>query len=211
MSDQSKYYDYYMVEGDDVKALIKSYDTINDQRNSILSTAAEKVGAIAWVAPRSWGGEGGLLQSFVWEKGYEFPCQITIKREDFWDGKRVVIARGKGNTKEGRAYNKELNAIIHDANTRLKDLPEWNDYIANHYGIMRTGIGGQSGRGFGFAMLSTYGGKHPQRDDCLIFAIPNNKEEQHGEVSIPEGFQKITYGQFYGIANTKKFEEEQTD
>ncbi|EDT8627142.1 Eac protein, partial [Salmonella enterica subsp. enterica serovar Oranienburg] len=24
MSDQSKYYDYYMVEGDDVKALIKS-------------------------------------------------------------------------------------------------------------------------------------------------------------------------------------------
>lgn len=47
MSDQSKYYDYYMVEGEDVKELIQSYDTINDQRNSILTTAAEKVGAIA--------------------------------------------------------------------------------------------------------------------------------------------------------------------
>lgn len=47
MSGQSKYYDYYMVEGEDVKELIQSYDTINDQRNSILTTAAEKVGAIA--------------------------------------------------------------------------------------------------------------------------------------------------------------------
>ncbi|HGB5075580.1 TPA: Eac protein, partial [Salmonella enterica subsp. enterica serovar Eastbourne] len=48
MSDQSKYYDYYMVEGDDVKELISSYDTINEQRNSILLAAAEQVGAIAW-------------------------------------------------------------------------------------------------------------------------------------------------------------------
>ncbi|EAA4267331.1 Eac protein [Salmonella enterica subsp. enterica serovar Corvallis] len=208
MSDQSKYYDYYMVEGDDVKELISSYDTINEQRNSILPAAAEQVGAIAWTTTRNWGGRGGLLQSFVWEKGYEFPCQITIKREDFWNGKRVVIARGKGNTKEGRAYNKELDAVIHEANVKLKALPEWNDYIANHYGIMRIGIGCQSGRGFGFAMLSTYGGKHPQRDDCLIFAIPNNKEEQHGEVVIPDAFKKITYGQFYDIANAKEDEEE---
>lgn len=85
MSDQSKYYDYYMVEGDEVKALINSYDAINDQRNSILPAAAERVGAIAWTTTRSWGGGGGLLQSFVWEKGYEFPCPMTIKREDFWD------------------------------------------------------------------------------------------------------------------------------
>lgn len=204
MSDQSKYYDYYMVEGGDVKALISSYDAINEQRNSIIQAAAELVGAIAWTKTSSWGGGGGLLQSFAWEKGYEFPCAMTIKREDFFDGKRVVIARGKGNTKEGRAYNKELDAVIHEANAKLKALPEWNDYITNHYGIMRTGIGGQSGRGFGFAMLSTYGGRHPHRDDCLIFAIPNNKEEKHGEVVIPEGFKKMTYGQFYDIVNQQE-------
>ena len=133
MSDQSKYYDYYMVEGDDVKALIRSYDVINEQRNSILPASAEKVGAIAWTTTRSWGGGGGLLESFVWEKSYEFPCQITIKREDFWDGKRVVIARGKGNTKEGRAYNKELDAVIHEANTKLKALPEWKDYAHRYW------------------------------------------------------------------------------
>ncbi|EAW0643782.1 hypothetical protein LDR49_002528 [Salmonella enterica] len=73
------------------------------------------------------------------------------------------------------------------------------DYIRTHtnQGLKwstKTGIGGQSGRGFGFAMLSTYGGKHPGRDDCLVFAIPNNKEERHGEVEMPANFQKITYG-----------------
>lgn len=203
MSDQSKYYDYYMVEGADVKAIIKSYDAINDQRNDVIPAAVAKVGAIAWTATSGWGGGGGLLQNFVWEKGFEFPCPMTIKRESFFEDKSVVIARGKGNTKEGRAYNKELDAVIQDANEKLKNLPDWNDYITNHYAIMRTGIGGQSGQGFGFAMLSTYGGKHPLRDDCLVFGIPNNKEERHGEVVIPDNFQKITYGQFYDIVNSK--------
>lgn len=201
MSDQSKFYDYYMVEGDEVKSLIAGYDDIRVQRNSILPEAASKVGAIAWTTSSGWGGGGGLLSGFVWEKGYQFPCPMTIKREEMFDGKRVVLGRGKGNTKEGRAYNKELDAVMEEANKKLKSLPEWKDYIVNHYGIMRTGIGGQSGRGFGFAMLSTYGGKHPGRDDCLVFAIPNNKEERHGEVEIPGSFQKITYGQFYDIAN----------
>lgn len=30
MLDQSKYYDYYMVEGDDVKEFISLYDIINE-------------------------------------------------------------------------------------------------------------------------------------------------------------------------------------
>lgn len=201
MSDQSKFYDYYMVEGEEVKSLIAGYDDIREQRNSILPEAAGKVGAIAWTTSSGWGGGGGLLNGFVWEKGYQFPCPMTIKREEMFDGKRVVLGRGKGNAKDGRAFNKELDAVMEDANKKLKSLPEWKDYIVNHYGIMRTGIGGQSGRGFGFAMLSTYGGKHPGRDDCLVFGIPNNTEERHGEVEIPGNFQKITYGQFYDIVN----------
>lgn len=202
MSDQSKYYDYYMVEGEDVKALIKSYDEIRDKRNILLPEAVKKVGAIAWTTTRNWGGGGGLLENFVWEKDFKFPCPVTIKREDFFDGKRVVIARGKGNTKEGRAYNKELDAVRQEVNQELKSLPEWNDFIINHYGIMRTGIGGQSGKGFGFAMLSTHGGKHPRRDDALLFRIPNDKSEGHTQVNVPENFIKMTYGQFYDIVNT---------
>lgn len=205
MSDQSKHYDYYMVEGDDIKSLIDGYEKISEQRNAILPDAVAKVGAIAWTTSSGWGGGGGLLSGFAWEKGYEFPCPMTIKREEMFDGKRVVLGRGKGNTKEGRAYNKELDAVMEEANKKLKSLPEWKDYIVNHYGIMRTGIGGPAGRsGMGMAMLSTYGGKHPSKDNCLIFGIPNNKEERHGDVVIPDNFQKITYGQFYDIVNTPR-------
>lgn len=116
MSDQSKFYDYYMVEGDEVKSLIAGYDDIGEQRNSILPEAAGKVGAIAWTTSSGWGGGGGLLNGFVWDKGYQFPCPMTIKREEMFDGKRVVLGRGKGNTKEGRAFNKELDAVMEEAN-----------------------------------------------------------------------------------------------
>lgn len=206
MADQSKHYDYYMVEGEDVKALIQGYEKISSERNLWLLEAANKVGAVAWTLTSDWGGDGGLIQSFVFDKTHHFPCPITIKREDFFDGRWVMVARGKGNTKEGREYNKILDAVRDEANRKLKKLPQWNAYIVNHYGVMRTGIGGQSGSGFGFAMLSTYGGQHPLRDDCLVFGIPNNKEERHGEVVIPANFQKITYGQFYDIVNSKKEE-----
>lgn len=202
MSSQSKYYDYYSVSGPEVKALIEGYDSILEQRQSILTNAAEEVGAVAWTLTSNWGGTGGLIQSFVWEKGFSFPCAVTIKREDYFDNKRVVVARGKGNTKDGREYNKVLDTVAKTANEKLKSLPQWKDYVVNHYGVMRTGIGGQSGSGFGFAMLSTYGGKHPDRDDTLLFAIPNDKDEkQHGEVKIPDNFEKMTYGQFYDITN----------
>lgn len=94
MSDQSKFYDYYMVEGDEVKSLIAGYDDIREQRNSILPEAAGKVGAIAWTTSSGWGGGGGLLNGFVWEKGYQFPCPMTIKREEMFDGKRVACDAG---------------------------------------------------------------------------------------------------------------------
>lgn len=191
MSDQSKHYDYYMVGGSDVKSLIDGYAAIELKRKSILEEAINKVGAIAWINSSSWGDKGGLLQSFVWEKGFNFPAPVTIKSEHFFDGKRVVVARGKGNTKEGREYNKHLESVKSEANKELKSLPIWQSYIIDHYGIMRTGIGGPAGRGYGFAMLSTFGGKHPSRDDALLFAIPNGKEERHGEVTIPDNFQKL--------------------
>ena len=68
MSDQSKFYDYYMVEGDDVKSLIDGYEEISKQRNSILPDAVAKVGAIAWTTSSGLGGGGGLLSGFAWEK-----------------------------------------------------------------------------------------------------------------------------------------------
>lgn len=203
MSSQSEYYDYYLVEGGDVASLIQSYKSVKEQRDSALQQAIEKVGAIAWTTTQGFGDKGDKLSAFVWPANHEFPCLMTIKSKSYFNDQQVVIARGKGNTKEGRAFNKVLDTVRADVNSRLTSLPCWQSYIINHYGIMRTGIGGAAGTGFGFAMLTTYGGKHPTRDDALLFAIPNNKEERHGDLTIPESFQKITYGVFYDITNTK--------
>ena len=49
MSSNAKHYDYYMVEGDDVKKVISSYDDIQKRRNEILGDAMKKVGAIAFL------------------------------------------------------------------------------------------------------------------------------------------------------------------
>lgn len=203
MSDQSKHYDYYMVEGESVKALIDGYDAIRESRADILQQAIDKVGAVAHTSSSGWGECEEKLTGFAWDKNYSFPCQVTIKGSDFFDGKPVVIARGKGNTKEGREYNKTLDTVKADTNAKLSGLPSWKSYIINNYGIMRTGIGGPAGRsGYGMAMLSTYGGKAPGRDDCLMFAIPNNKEDdRRGHVEIPADFQKLTYGKWYDIVN----------
>lgn len=203
MSDQSKHYDYYMVEGEDVKQLIKSYEDVKKQRDEVLQSAIDKVGAIAWTTTQGFGDKGDKLAAFAWPANHEFPCLMTIKNKSYFNDQQVIIARGKGNTKEGRAFNKTLDTVKADANSKLSSLPCWQSYIINNYGIMRTGIGSQAGgSGFGFAMLTTYGGKHPDRDDALLFAIPNNKEEdRHGSIEIPTSFQKLTYGQFYDITN----------
>ena len=42
MSSNAKHYDYYMVEGDDVKKLIDAYDDIKNRRNEILGDAMKK-------------------------------------------------------------------------------------------------------------------------------------------------------------------------
>lgn len=204
MSSQIEYYDYYLVEGSDVESLIKSYAVVKEQRDSALQQAIDKVGAIAWTTNQGFGEKGDKLAAFVWASDYAFPCPMTIKRKTYFNNQQVVIARGKGNTKDGREFNKILDTVRADVNSKLASLPCWQSYIINHYGIMRTGIGGPAGgSGFGFAMLTTHGGKHPTREDTLIFAIPNNKEERHGDITIPDNFKKITYGVFHDIANTR--------
>lgn len=206
MSDQSKHYDYYLVEGESVKDLIAGYDAIRKQRADILKQAIDKVGAVAHTSSSGWGECEEKLSGFAWDKSFAFPCLVTIKGRDYFNGKPVVIARGKGNTKEGREFNKMLDTVKAGANAKLTGFPSWNSYIINHYGIMRTGIGGPAGRsGYGMAMLSTYGGKAPGRDDCLMFAVPNNKAaDSHSSVEIPDDFQKLTYGRWHDIVNQEE-------
>ncbi|VEI61611.1 Eac protein [Serratia rubidaea] len=205
MSDNVKYYDYFKVEGPAVKALIKSFEAIGNQRKDIINKLRDEFGAIGHTTSAGFGDKGSRVQNLAWDAEYEFPCQVTIKRNDYVDGKCITIARGKGNTKDGREFNKKLDAAITKANKALSDLPPWQKFIIDHYGIMRTGFGPGTSRGI--PMLSTYGGSCPGRDDCLLFAVPNTKdregEARHGDVVIPGDFQKLTYGQFYDLAHSE--------
>lgn len=202
MSDNAKHYDHFKVEGPSVKVLIESFCTIDSKRKAIIGSLQDEFGAVAHSLSSGFGDKGTRVRSLVWPADHEFPCQITIKHRDYFDGNPVVFARGKGNTKEGRAFNKLLDAAIAKANSELADLPPWQKFIIDHYGIMRTGFGLGTARGI--PLLSTYGGRCPDRDDCLLFAIPNTKEREgeakHGDVVIPAEFQKLTYGQFYDLA-----------
>lgn len=211
MSKNEKHYDYYKVEGPEVKALIAGYDGIEKQRKEIIQGVMNELGAVAYTDSSGFGNKGGQITNLVWPVDHEFPCPMTIKRRDHFDGKNVIIARGKGNTVEGREFNKKLDASLGAANEKLADLPIWQAYIIDHYGVMRTGFG-ETVKFYGTSMLTTYGGRCPGRDDCLLFAIPNSKatepgEVSHGSVEIPPEFQQLTYGQFYDLTTVTEKED----
>ncbi|MGO2154453.1 MAG: Eac protein [Serratia proteamaculans] len=211
MSDNAKHYDHFKVEGPDIRTLIKSFDAIGAKRTAIIAGLQDEFGAVAHTTSSGFGDKGSRVMSLAWTADHKFPCEATIKRRDYFNNNPVVFARGKGNTKEGRAFNKELDAAIAKANSALADLPPWQQFIIDHYGIMRTGFG--TGTARGVPMLSTYGGRCPGRDDCLLFAIPNTKscdgEVGHDEVIIPAEFQKLTYGQFYDLTHTADAEDDE--
>lgn len=207
MTDNSKYYDYYMVEGEQTKKLIADHKEINKQRNVIINQITDEFGAVAFTDTSSFGNAGGFICNLAWKADHEFPCQITVKAKNHLEPHgEVIVARGKGNTKDGREFNKKLDAAIKSANEKLEKLPSFKSFIISHYGIMKTGFGAPAGTGFGISMLTTYGGRIKDRDDCLLFAIPNKKDEWNsqmsGDVTIPCDFKKLTYGQFYDLVNS---------
>ena len=206
MSDNSKYYDYYMVEGEQIKKMISDHKKINKQRNDIINQVTDEFGAVAFTDTSFFGNAGGFINNLAWKADHEFPCPITVKAKSHLEPYgEVIVARGKGNTKDGREFNKKLDAAIKQANASLESLPSFKSFIISHYGIMRTGFGAPAGTGFGISMLTTYGGRVKDRDDCLLFAIPNKKDDWNSQMSsdviIPNEFKKLTYGQFYDMAN----------
>lgn len=213
MSSNAKFYDYYMVEGPAVKALIDGHKAIASQRDEIIKALMAQFGAVGFIDTSGFGNKGGLVRNLAWPANFQFGQPMTIKTRSYFQDQAVVVARGKANTKEGREFNKTLDAALKEANQKLEKLPVWQAYIIDHYGVMKTGFGAAADRGFGIAMLTTYGGRCPGRDDCLLFAIPNNKGEEdiknHGTIAIPAEFQKLTYGQFFDMTNVSAKEDDE--
>jgi hypothetical protein len=84
MSDHVKFYDYYIVEGPEVQALIESFEPISQKRSELIKEAMTLVEAVGWVDSQSFGDKGDKIQSFVWKADHKFPCEITIKDEAIW-------------------------------------------------------------------------------------------------------------------------------
>lgn len=95
MSDHVKFYNYYIVEGPEVQALIESFEPISQKRSELITEAITLVEAVGWVDSQSFGDKGDKLQSFVWKANHNFPCEITIKRRSYMDRVPVIVARGK--------------------------------------------------------------------------------------------------------------------
>ncbi|MDE5248895.1 hypothetical protein PYX05_28565 [Klebsiella pneumoniae] len=103
----------------------------------------------------------------------------------------VIVARGKGNTSDGREFNKKLDVIIKNVNNKLGPFPCWSSYIINHFGIMHSAHGGPvANRPFATAILTTYGGTISGRQDALAFAIPNRNDGYNKPVIIPPKLQE---------------------
>ena len=93
MSDHVKFYDYYIVEGPEIQALIESFEPISQKRSELIKEAMTLVEAVGWVDSQSFGDKGDKLQSFVWKADHNFPCEITIKRRSYMDKVPVIVAR----------------------------------------------------------------------------------------------------------------------
>lgn len=69
---------------------------------------------------------------------------------------------------------------------------------------MRTAQGGPSSfHKHATAMLTTNCGMLRERNDVLVFCIPNREDRFRNEVSIPPEFKKLTYGQYYDMTSSQ--------
>lgn len=197
-----KFYRYYRVSGPEVTGLLSSYGKNEETRNSAIQKMLDDSGAVGFCETSGWGNNVKLVSSLCFPADHEFGTEVTIKRTDYFRGKKVVMVRGKGRTKEARALNEKIAGHIKEANIVLSQALGFQDYIVNHYQVQCSGIGGAIEGQRGVAMLSTYCGKQPGVNDVLLFAIPS-KSGCGNQPDIPLSFEEITYGQFYDLADLK--------
>lgn len=194
-----KYYRYFRVSGPEATKLLADYDAVSEKRKEIIKDAIASIGAVAHTEHRDWGGRT-MVAELVFSADHQFPCEVTVTRNDKYDGQDVVVVRGKGRKKDAREFNSHLTGTVRGLNEALAEYPKFKDYLIDHYNVRCSGLGEPSGRGWGVAMLSTNCGKAAGSDDVLLFAIPS-KSDDCKQPEIPASFEEITYGQFYDLSN----------
>lgn len=186
------YYDYYRFESDTLKP---KYDKeIGEPRREIIRKMLDESGATAYTSSSDWGG-AEIIRELVYpfDTALKNEPHIKVVRTDYFEDAKIVVLDGKRNRKAGNEFNKPVN----DANKALKDLPDFKAWVIKHFNIKRTGIGEAHPNGRGMSMIST---DFAMRGNTYFFRIPNDKADGRSEaVTIPDGFEKLTYGQFYDL------------
>lgn len=188
-----KHYDYYVTSKEFADQKQKEYEEkIGSKRSDLIKGTCDQFGAKAYTVRNEWGGCEYICE-LVFSADHDIcSSEFYKKRSITHDGESCFAVTGKGNRKDGVAFNKFISSV----NEQLKELLNFRDWIVSDLAIMRTGFGEGTGRGT--AMLSTSGGIAKGR---LVFRIPNSEEDKHGKIEIPEQLEKVTYGQWYDIVN----------
>lgn len=196
-----QYFRYYKLTGTAVSDIDAQFAPIPARRTEILSELLKATGAVAVIEKDGWGENGSLVSAVVFAASHPFPVPVKILRKDQFEGQSVVQVSGKGNTKEGKAFNAEMRQHLDTANSKLKDAPVYADFLIKHFNIRCCSIGGPvAGRPFGSKMISTRCGHIKGDKNTLVFAIPNASGNDK-QPEVPAEFVEITYGQFYDLTN----------
>lgn len=189
---QEKYYDYFKYENKELQS--KYNEEVGLKRTESLRKMLEGSGALAYTASNSWGGVE-TVRELVYPYDSELkslPYVMNI-RTGHYEGQKVVVLRGKLNSKDGKNFNKWID----QARDEIKDLPDFKAWVIDSLNIKRTGLGGTHESGRGTAMLST---DFSMRDGVYLFRIPKNScDGISGTSEVPETFEPLSYGQWYDM------------
>jgi hypothetical protein len=199
-----KYYTYYKSTKEEAKERLEFYRTnFEGKREEVLTKLLADSGAVGFTTTSSWGNDPILISYLAYPHDYDFGIpygKLKIVRYDWLNNKKVIIARGKMNTVEGRELNKKLEGFIKPVNDLLKKLPTLKQWLVNEYNIAYQSTGEATGSGI--ALISTVAGTD-SKGELILIRIPNKEKGARGSTppKAPKGFEQITYGQFYDLAN----------
>lgn len=194
-----KYYDYYLVNKEASAEALKIHtEKFNGMRKAAHEELLESTGAIAWRESSNWGKPNSICE-LVYPRDHAVGNMPHVKvcSIDFYEDRRVICVRGKGNSKAGKAFNEPMAL----ANGKLSKCLTFQDWIIHeHFKVSRSGLGGAHSSGRGTSMISTYGGMCDS-EEHIVMAVPNDSQSSKTPLVTPDSFEAISYGRFYDLVN----------
>jgi len=187
-----KYYDYFKYVNHDLMGQYS--EEVGQKRHESLQKMLDNSGAIAYTSRSSWGGPETVAELvYPYETELkELPHVMTI-RTDWFEDQKVVVLRGKLNSKAGKEFNKWIDK----AREELKELPNFKAWVIDLLDVKRTGLAGPHESGRGTAMIET---DFAMREGIYLFRIPKSDTGNvSGTEEVPKEFTPITYGQWFDI------------